>query len=143
VRWYADAIDVRTLAQTSDAAVVRLLRHQPDPRRKLWAQARVLRDNNAEFSAHAVRYQALVAEQAALHREAPTTMIMQEMAVPRPAHILVRGQYDILGMEATPDVPVALGLPWPSTAPRNRLGLAQWLTDPAHPLTARVAVNRL
>ena len=31
----------------------------------------------------------------------------------------------------------------PEGAPTSRLGLAQWLTDPANPLTARVMVNRV
>ncbi len=71
-------------------------------------------------------------------------MVMDEMAKPRPAHLLARGQYDALRNDEsrverrTPD---SL-LPMPDDMPRNRLGLAQWLTHPSHPLTARVAVNR-
>ena len=71
----------------------------------------------------------------------PTVMIMREREAVRSTHLLRRGQYDQPGDEVTANVPAALP-PLDETAPRNRLGLAQWLVDPGHPLTARVAVNR-
>ncbi len=84
----------------------------------------------------------LAGERFALRRSLPTTMVMAEMAQPRAAHVLRRGQYDAPGEAVDAGVPEALLAPWPAGAPRNRLGLAQWLTQPGHPLTARVVVNR-
>lgn len=72
----------------------------------------------------------------------PTTMVMQEVSAPRTAHILTRGEYDKRGEPVAADVPASLP-PLAADAPRNRLGLAHWLMDPAHPLTSRVAVNRV
>lgn len=72
----------------------------------------------------------------------PTTMVMQDVSVPRAAHVLVRGEYDKPGEPVSADVPVSLP-PLSADAPRNRLGLARWLFDPSHPLTSRVAVNRV
>ena len=71
----------------------------------------------------------------------PATMIMQDMAKPRKTHVLHRGQYNEPTDEVTAGVP-AVFPPMPEGAAGNRLGFAHWLMDPAHPLTARVAVNR-
>jgi len=72
----------------------------------------------------------------------PEIMVMEEMPRRRATHVLKRGAYDLRGEEVQPDVPAGI-LPFDPAWPRNRLGLAQWLTDRRHPLTARVAVNRL
>ena len=72
----------------------------------------------------------------------PTVMVMQEMDQPRATHVLIRGQYDQPGEPVEADIPAAFP-PLPANAPQNRLGFAQWLVSPEHPLTARVAVNRI
>jgi hypothetical protein len=56
--------------------------------------------------------------------------------------VLGRGRYDAPGERVKAGVPEALLGAWPAGAPHNRLGLARWLTQPQHPLTARVVVNR-
>ncbi len=78
----------------------------------------------------------------ALRRSLPTVMVMQELPQPRPAFVLTRGQYNTPAEPVTAGVPELLLAPWPAGAPRNRLGLARWFTQPDHPLTARVVVNR-
>ena len=86
--------------------------------------------------------ESLKRQRAELLAGVPTTMVMQELEKPRDAHLLVRGQYDQPSDKLSPDVPACLPS-LPADAPANRLTLARWLVDPAHPLTARVAVNRL
>jgi len=72
----------------------------------------------------------------------PTVMVMKE-GPPKQAYVLKRGEYDKpdKGKPVSADVPDMLP-PLGKDAPRNRLGLAQWIVDPANPLTARVWVNR-
>lgn len=68
-------------------------------------------------------------------------MVMRELPEPKTAYILERGEYQNRGESVVPGTPAALP-PFPENQPRNRLGLARWLTDPQHPLLARVTVNR-
>jgi hypothetical protein len=72
--------------------------------------------------------------------------VMQEAKAPRPSYILARGAFDAPRTEETKvtrNTFTQILLPFPQEAPRDRLGLAKWLTDPRHPLTARVYVNRV
>ena len=69
-------------------------------------------------------------------------MVMRELPEPKKAYVLFRGEYAERRDEVSAGTPAALP-PLPPEAPRNRLGLARWLTDRRHPLTARVAVNRV
>lgn len=69
-------------------------------------------------------------------------MVMEEMEEPRATHVLARGAYDAPQERVYPNTPTAI-LDFPADYPQNRLGLAQWLFHEDHPLTSRVAVNRL
>lgn len=71
--------------------------------------------------------------------------VMEESKTPIPAYVLARGQYDAPRTEKNR---VGRGVPGslPGLMPgarNDRLTLARWATQPDHPLTARVAVNRL
>lgn len=69
-------------------------------------------------------------------------MVMKELPDRRPSYLLERGLYDNHGDQVQPATPAMLPK-FPDDAPRDRLGLTQWMTAPGHPLTSRVAVNRL
>jgi hypothetical protein len=70
----------------------------------------------------------------------PRVMVMSDDQ-PRETNILDRGAYLAKKEKVSFDAPGFLP-PLPKDAPKNRLGLAQWLFRPEHPLTARVQVNR-
>ena len=76
--------------------------------------------------------------------EPSTVMVMHELPEPRETFVLQRGQYNMPdeSERVFPSVPASLDSGSLET-PANRLELAEWLVHPEHPLTARVAVNRI
>jgi hypothetical protein len=85
--------------------------------------------------------QAATQERDAVLAAAPVTMIQQELPTPPETFVLIRGAYDKPAEKVSPGTPSALPA-FPEAGPANRLGMAKWLVDPGHPLTARVVVNR-
>lgn len=86
--------------------------------------------------------QLLRMQQAAIYDSVKEVMVMGDLPRPRTTHVLLRGVYDSYGDVVQPATPAAI-LPFPDSLPRNRLGLAKWLFLPQHPLTSRIAVNRI
>jgi len=78
-------------------------------------------------------------------------VLREKGGVPRPSHIMLRGDFRQPGPRVTPAFP-AIANRWNATveipesaAPSSgrRAALAAWLTRPDHPLTTRVIVNRI
>jgi hypothetical protein len=86
-------------------------------------------------------------------RPEPTIRALWSRGEPSPTYVLKRGNYLTPGVEVGPGIPSVLTdgktpfvvqPPWPgANTTGRRLALARWLTAPDHPLTARVAANRL
>ena len=96
------------------------------------------------YIAAARRIDEVAAERAALLANTPRTMVMKELPIPRETFVHARGAYDQADRNrpVTRRVPTVLGA-LAEDAPKNRLGLGQWLVSKENPLTARVTVNRM
>ncbi|PKB43518.1 concanavalin A-like lectin/glucanase superfamily protein [Cellulophaga sp. RHA19] len=68
-------------------------------------------------------------------------MVMKESKHNRQTYILDRGNYDSPTDSVFPNVPEDI-FAWKKEWPKNRLGLAKWITHKNNPLTSRVTVNR-
>ena len=71
----------------------------------------------------------------------PTSMVMEEATQPKNTYVRRRGVYHDKQERVERAVP-GIFPELPSHYPGNRLGLARWLVNGDHPLTARVIVNR-
>jgi hypothetical protein len=96
---------------------------------------------NKSYHDDAAKLAALETEQKAIQARGTVAQVMHEKSEPAMAHVLFRGDYDKRRDAMQPNTPRALP-PMPGDLPRNRLGFAEWLLRPEHPLTARVTVNR-
>lgn len=96
------------------------------------------KDKAGYDSAHKYFYDLLSAKNVVV------TPVMMENPVGlfRETRVFERGNWLVKGEEVTADVPKSLG-GLPAKVPRNRLGLAMWITDKRNPLTSRTIVNRI
>lgn len=96
---------------------------------------------NTEYKTSTSKLTALRQQQNSMAEQIKEIMVMKDLPEPRQAYVLKRGSYASHGEEVSPGVPEAI-LPFDKSLPKNRIGLAKWLTDPKQPLVPRVVANR-
>ena len=133
----ADHSDERPLLKLADEMVLEKERLIEEQLTKLREQLK----KTAEEDQEALKKQIEQIEKT--KPDIPTVPVMKELPSDqlRSTTILVRGSFIDKGAEVTTGVPQAFHPLSPDT-PSNRLGIGQWLMDPANPLTARVTANR-
>ncbi len=145
LRIYRRALDpseISSLACTSQIAGI--LAKKPETRsesenEELYAWWLSVLDD--EYRSREAAVASLQREKADIHARGTIAHVMNEAASTPMAFVLFRGEYDQRRDQVQPKTPSALP-PMPDSLPRNRLGFAQWLLLPEHPLTARVTVNQ-
>ncbi len=146
VRIYSRAVTAAEVEQIKKFGLLRaMLAAASDKRTQQQREAlfdHYLVTNNDSYVKVVKKIADLESERTAIKKRSPVSFIQEEVKNAKPmAFILMRGQYDKPGEQVSAATPNFLP-PMPQGAPRNRLGLAQWVVDPANPLTARVTVNR-
>jgi len=134
--------------QLADQAVpqrIREIARLPRERRTLDQQVTLKRYFQATFLTNSAELAAIsrVLATAPDVRGSVQAQTLVQRTVRRPTHVHIRGDFLNQGPEVQPGTPAVLH-PSKSRGPSaDRIDLANWLTDPANPLTARVAVNQV
>ena len=106
------------------------------------AQARALRRRYRWDAPELAATRKEIEDHRAARPSATSTLVLREREHARVTRIKIRGEYTRDGDTVEPATPACLP-PLPSSAPRNRLGLAEWIVSRENPLTARVIMNRI
>jgi hypothetical protein len=124
---------------------IRDIARVPEARRTLDQRVELKRYYQATFQSDAEEFMAFtkrLAESPGVKGEV-RAQVLAERDIPRPTHLHVRGNFLEKGAEVEPGTPAVLPPLKTGGGEADRLALAEWLVDPGHPLTARVAVNRV
>jgi hypothetical protein len=110
------------------------------------AEAATIREHYQALDAAYVKLQKVVTDHKAKPPQLPAEAKAQsvvELKQPRATHVHLRGDFLSPGDAVHVSTPAVLPPLEPRSEQPDRLDLATWLVDPANPLPARVAVNRV